>query len=249
MQSDLIERRDGAICRVTLNRPKSGNALSARLVVQLAEVVERCLEGGIDTLVIDGAGKHFCTGFDLSGLAEETDDSLLGRFVRIELLLQRIHSAPFRTVAIARGRVAGAGADLFAACRARIIDGDAAFSFPGASGFGLVLGTRRLAAVIGAVAARDWIVNGRVIGAREALGSDFATDMSPPGEAGARWADVGRPVDLATAGALRVALGEHAPERDRQDLALLVESAARPGLKQRISAYVAALETRRTTPQ
>ena len=249
MSSDLIERREGGTCRVTLNRPQSGNALSAALVTQLADVVDRCYEGGVDTLVLDGAGKFFCTGFDLSDLDGETDDSLLGRFVRIEVLLQRLHSAPFRTVAIARGRAMGAGADLFAACRVRIIDGDAAFSFPGASGFGLVLGTRRLAAIVGVAAARDWIVSGRVVGAREALGSELATDMSPPGESGARWAAVGRPVDLQTAAALRVALGEHAPERDRQDLALLVESAARPGLKQRIAAYIAALESKRKTPQ
>src|SRR3546814_5165189 len=50
----------------------------------------------------------------------------------------------------------GAGADMFVACQRRIVVGEAAFRFPGAA-FGLVLGTGRLARLVGSASACDWV--------------------------------------------------------------------------------------------
>ncbi|CAM5785368.1 enoyl-CoA hydratase/isomerase family protein [Ottowia pentelensis] len=245
--SELLSRRDGPVLHLQLNRPDKGNALSAALVAALAEAVEAAAQDeSLCLLVLSGAGRHFCTGFDLSRLDQETDDSLLARFTRVELLLQAVHAAPFTTLALAHGRTMGAGANLFAACDERWIVDDASFAFPGA-GFGLVLGTARLAGLVGATRAANWIESGRPIDADEALAGRLATRridaQAVDGECERLRARVSR-LNPLTQRAIHTAIaaGRHprGAAGDADDLARLVRSAARPGLRERIAAYRAA---------
>ena len=84
------------------------------------------------------------------------------------------------TVAVASGRTLGAGADLFAACDRRIALTGASFAFPG-PGFGLVLGTGRLAALLGRDAARHVLLSGAELPAEAALEAGLATALLAPG--------------------------------------------------------------------
>ncbi len=236
----LTERWVGSACRLQLNRPDKGNALSRELVQALDEAIQRCTERGASLLVIEGAGRHFCTGFDLSGIAEETDDSLLARFTRIELMLQRLARAPFCTVALAQGRVMGAGADIFAACAVRLVQGEASFAFPGASGFGLVLGSRRLAALVGPAMALRLITTGCTLGTADAVAAGLVTEqLADAASAGAAVdAAAARSADTALYRQLQAATQGDAAHDDARDLELLVRSAARPGLQARVAAYL-----------
>lgn len=237
----LLQRWEGEVCHLTLNRPEQGNALSRELVDALDVALDACAARMPARVVIDGAGRHFCTGFDLSGLEGETDDSLLMRFTRIELLLQRVARAPFPTMAVAQGRVMGAGADLFTACAQRIAVAGASFAFPGARGFGLVLGSRRLAACVGAQRARSWIESACVISDTEAIAAGLATArveavqavLPEPAANG-----TSSLLDDFTAHAIEDAIDGNADVDDARDLAALVRSAARVGLQQRLTAYV-----------
>lgn len=221
------------VTTLTLERPDRGNALSSELVkALLAAVDSACADVGVHTLVLEGAGSHFCTGFDLSDLESVTDGDLLLRFVQIETLLAALWHAPIRTVARVRGRCWGAGADLFAACDQRIAQANATFRFPGA-GFGLVLGTRRLTERVGTDNARRWVTEGVEITANSALTDGLATEVITGDNTA--WPHLAEPlIDRATAARIRTAT--RVDGRDA-DLAALVRSAAEPGLKQRIAAY------------
>jgi enoyl-CoA hydratase/carnithine racemase len=211
------------------------------MVEELASAINTCRRDGTRTLLIEGSGTNFCTGFDLSNLDEEDDDSLLARFVRLELLLQQLYRAPFITVAVASGKALGAGADLFAACSQRWVLEDASFAFPGAR-FGLVLGTGRLALRVGAAQAEAWVAAGKRIDAAAALASGLASmhlDGAPLEAALALSGDAGR-LDGDTLAAIRMAADSRDAADDALDLARLVRSAARPGLVERIRAYRAA---------
>ncbi|TXI20000.1 MAG: enoyl-CoA hydratase/isomerase family protein [Ottowia sp.] len=246
-QPELLSRRDGPVLHLQLHRPEVGNALSAALVQALTEAVDAAThDASVRLLVLSGAGRHFCTGFDLSDLDRETDDSLLARFTRVELLLQAVHAAPFATLALAHGRTMGAGADLFAACGDRWIVGDAGFAFPGAA-FGLVLGTARLTELVGAPHAAAWIEGGQRIDADQALACGLATRHIETEQIDAelgRWGARVNRLDAPTQRAIQAAIAAGRRPRgdagDAQDLARLVRSAARPGLRDRIAAYRAA---------
>lgn len=224
---------------LTLDRPGRGNALSGELVDALLEQVLRLTsQSDVDCLVLQGAGAHFCTGFDLGDLATSSEADLLQRFVRVEQLLQAIWQAPIRTIALGQGRIWGAGADLFAACEVRLATPDANFRFPGAR-FGIVLGTRRLAERVGGQTARHWVLDSAHVDAEVAQAAGLTTGLVAPDHLACSWrGHLPGPIDRVTAQAVRRLTRSDAAERDMNEL---LASAARPGLRQRMTDYLAAL--------
>jgi len=227
---------DGAVRTIRLARPDRGNALGPEMVAAIDAALDAALDGGARLVVLRGEGRHFCTGFDLSDLDALDDGEIALRAIRIEILLQRIHGLPVSTLAIAGGRVFGAGADLFAVCGHRVALAGASFAFPGPA-FGLVLGTGRLAGLVGEGAARRVLLAGATIEAEAALAMGLATQVvEPDGVAAA--IDAGRNaatrLDAPTVAALH---GRTRRADDAGDLAALARSVARPGLKDRILAY------------
>ena len=237
----LDAQLDGATLTLTLDRPGKMNALSAELVEALLAQVDAAQAKGVRLLVLKGAGKNFSAGFDMGGIQAHSEGDLVLRFIRIEQLLQALRHAPFDTMVLAHGRNFGAGVDLVAACARRIATPDASFRMPGLR-FGLVLGTRLFAERVGAARARAVHQVSQTFDAPEALEWGFLTEIA----AQEHWGPVigkaqagasALPAD-ATARLFRVTTADH---RDA-DLAELVRSAAQPGLKERIAAYLARKE-------
>src|SRR4051812_5393146 len=105
---------------IALNRPDKMNALSATMVEGLIAATDEALAAQAPVIVFKGYGRNFSAGFDFGDLQRQSEADLLQRFTRIEMLLQRVASAPSLTVAFAHGRNFGAGVDLIAACSRRI---------------------------------------------------------------------------------------------------------------------------------
>ncbi len=231
---DLICTREDDVLLLTLNRGSKANSLTPTLVEDLITALDQ--PDNVRMAVIRGEGKHFCAGFDLSDISELSDGDLLWRFVRIELLLQKIYHSPFPIVALGHGQIVGAGADLFVACWHRVAAPCAKLKMPGWN-FELALGTRRLAALIGQDAARDMLIDTRSISAEKAREIGLASDLI--GKEG--WEDL-----VTTLGARARTLPTEATTNmlaltgstsAELDLAALVRSAARPGLKARVEKY------------
>ena len=161
-QNAVIITHHNGVTTCTLNRPDKLNALNADMVEGLLQAMEDAAAKDSQLVVFQGAGRAFCAGFDLSDLADMSDADLLFRFVRIETLLQAIYTARMPTLALVHGRCFGAGADIVASCSQRIASADSSFRMPGLQ-FGIVLGTRRLAALIGGDAARDILQTSRFL--------------------------------------------------------------------------------------
>jgi enoyl-CoA hydratase len=63
--------RDGAVARLTLNRPERGNGINRALVSELQSAVEEAdLDPEVHVLALSGRGKGFCGGYDLVESAE-----------------------------------------------------------------------------------------------------------------------------------------------------------------------------------
>ena len=231
--------RQGPRHVLTLARPEKMNALSADLVEALIAALDEAEGQGAKVIVLQGEGKNFSAGFDFGDWQTQSEGDLLLRFVRIETLLQRLAASPCLTVALAHGRNFGAGVDVFGACKWRVSAPDATFRMPGLK-FGLVLGTRRFASLVGAERARTVLEQAATFNAEDALRDGFASRLAAPAD----WARIGDEA-LETAGTLTddsrvqlyAALSQETPDTD---LARLVRSASAPGLKDRVAAYLQA---------
>tara|TARA_B100001093_G_scaffold468270_1_gene488112 strand:- start:4127 stop:4876 length:750 start_codon:yes stop_codon:yes gene_type:complete len=238
-QNTVIVEHNGSITWLHLNRPDRLNAVNAAMIEELIDGLIEACDRGSDLVVFAGEGHTFSAGFDLSGLDQQSDADLLHRFVRVEQLLQTIYQLPMTSVALIQGRCFGTAADIVASCRKRIATPDSSLRMPGLQ-FGIVLGTRRLARLIGDDAAFDLLETSRIFNADDALKVGFLTDIQPAED----WAsnidklaidagNLGGDAKIALLAATRDDNGlDH-------DLAALVRSAARPGLADRMRAFVA----------
>src|SRR5437667_2844597 len=134
MTEDLIKvAEDNGIVTVTLNRPDKLNALVGHMRRDLAEALE---EAGSDphvrVVVINGEGRAFCAGGDISFMAElvERGDAeefgrLLGAARRVVLAIRHMTKP---VIASIEGPASGAGFNLALACDLRIASATATFS-------------------------------------------------------------------------------------------------------------------------
>lgn len=226
--------REGDLLTLILNRPGSANALNTELVESLISAI--AADEPPRLCVIRAEGKHFCAGFDLSDIENENDADLLWRFLRIEQMLQMVAHASFPIMALAQGQVVGAGADLFAACWKRIAAPNAVFRMPGWN-FELALGTRRFAQLVGSHVARDALIDTKALSVSDAAAVGLVTEvLDPEAWPEAMEVTLKRSRSLPDF-ALKHMLGLTVADTRDQDLAAVVNTACRPGLKKRILAY------------
>ncbi len=233
----LLPTTDAGTRTLRLERGDKANALDPGMVEAIGAALDAVAGEPPRVLVLEGSGRNFCAGFDFTGYEALAEGELLWRFVAIEQLLQKLRAMPCVTIACVQGGAFGAGADMVAACTFRLGLPSARFRFPGFQ-FGLALGTRSLAALIGPQAAREILLSGEVVDSARALSIGLLTGAIDPAEGFA--AEVaainGRFGRLDAPSALLALRNTALPAADA-DLADLVRSVVRPGLKQRIAAY------------
>ena len=121
---------DGAVARVTINRPDAGNSLSAEMRDRLTDTFEELSATlGVRAIILTGAGeKHFCTGAGLGGAQRpepprpaDAPDRVLGDISRVirrgwQRLVASILDCEKPVIAAVNGTAAGGGANLMLAC-------------------------------------------------------------------------------------------------------------------------------------
>jgi len=69
--TSLTYETAGRIARITLNRPERLNAIDEKMPGEIRAAVERAnADDGIHVIVLQGAGRGFCAGYDLKAFAE-----------------------------------------------------------------------------------------------------------------------------------------------------------------------------------
>ncbi len=166
----IYEEADG-IATITINRPKSLNALNAEVLQELLDVVENIAQNeDIRVLVFTGAGeKAFVAGADISELTqfnplEGKDFSEKGHEI-----MRRLQDLPIPVVAAINGFALGGGLELALSCDFIYASEKAKFGLPEINlgimpGFG---GTQRLARIVGKNIAKEMIFTGKTISAEE----------------------------------------------------------------------------------
>jgi len=125
---------DGAVARITLNRPDKRNALNAAVIAGLKERLRAASsDDSVRVVVIAGAGKDFCSGADLSQLQQIAQASVSENAEDARSLLELfllIRQIPVPVVAAVTGRALAGGAGLASACDLVLAAKSARFGYP-----------------------------------------------------------------------------------------------------------------------
>jgi len=186
----VLYRIEAGVALLTLNRPESLNALSARLGADLgAGLRAASSDSAVRVVVLSGAGRGFCSGGDLkemaAGLAHPQASGsaivdILRNFHDVVSFLQ-IMDKP--VIAAIHGPAVGAGMSIALACDLRVASEEATFSQAfvriGLSPNGG--STWLLPRLIGPSRAAQLMITGETLGARRAYEWGLLNQLAPEG--------------------------------------------------------------------
>jgi len=176
----------GAVALVTLNRPERANAMNRTMLRELNLACDRAeSDAGIRALVLTGAGKAFCSGFDLKEQAANTPQGIAGWRTALRQdfdAVMRFWHLSKPTIAAVRGPALAGGCELALACDLTIAAGDALFGEPELK-FGAGIVVMLLPWITGPKQAKELLLIGNDrIDAERALQIGLINRIVPPGE-------------------------------------------------------------------
>ena len=202
--ADLLAMLDAGVLTLTLNRPDARNAMSREMNTALQQQLASAeLNPAVKCIVLTGAGKGFCAGGDVKGMAAAGDGTVGAHTIDEAIHRQRINQRatagklfkmPKPTLAALPGAAAGAGLALALACDLRIMASNAilttAFARVGFSGdYG---GSYFLTQLVGTAKARELYFLSDRVSADEALRLGLANWVCAPDDLAARTQQIAR---------------------------------------------------------
>lgn len=178
----LVTIEDG-IAVVTINRPKSLNALNSETLAELGDIaseIEKSKE--VMALILTGSGqKAFVAGADISEMVDATPQEGRAMALLAAETFKKLENMPQVTIAAVNGYALGGGCEISMACDIRVAAENAKFAQPEVNlgilpGFG---GTQRLARLIGKGRAKELIFTTDQIDAQEAYRIGLANKVVP----------------------------------------------------------------------
>jgi 2-(1,2-epoxy-1,2-dihydrophenyl)acetyl-CoA isomerase len=200
--TDLLASLEEGVLTLTLNRPEARNAMSGAMTAALAaQLAAAELNREVKCVVLTGAGKGFCAGGDVKGMAASGDGTVGENTIDGAIHRQRVNQRatagklfgmPKPTIAALPGAAAGAGLSLALACDLRIMASNAilttAFARVGFSGdYG---GTYFLTQLVGSAKARELYYLSDRVSADEALRLGLANWVCEPEELAAKTREI-----------------------------------------------------------
>ena len=189
---NLLAALDDGVLTLTLNRPEARNAMTGAMTGALADQLAWAeLARDVKCVVLTGAGKGFCAGGDVKGMAASGDGTVGDNTIDGAIHRQRVNQRatagklfkmPKPTIAALPGAAAGAGLALALACDLRIMADTAvmttAFAKVGFSGdYG---GTYFLTQLVGSAKARELYYLSDRVSAAEALSLGLTNWITAP---------------------------------------------------------------------
>ena len=157
---------------MTVNRPEARNALTWAMYDALVDACEKAgADRNVRALIIRGSSGAFAAGTDISQFKDFDGDAGVAYERRLDALIDRIERLPIITIAEVDGVAAGGGCALALACDLRICSERAQFGVPVSRTLGNCLSMNNLARlvdIVGPALARDLLLTGRLIDARDA---------------------------------------------------------------------------------
>lgn len=129
----LYDLRDDGVATITLNRPERLNAFTSAMIDAWVDALEDARSNeAVQVVVVTGAGRAFCSGGDVGGMAERPSDI---RGLDHKQWLERVHRVPLAlstldkpVIAAMNGVAVGAGLDMALMCDLRFAAAGTRFS-------------------------------------------------------------------------------------------------------------------------
>ena len=199
---DLLGELDSGVLTLTMNRPEARNAMSGDMTAAMSEQLASAeLNPEVRCIVLTGAGKGFCAGGDVKGMAASGDGTVGNNTIDGAIHRQRVNQRatagklfgmPKPTIAALPGAAAGAGLSLALACDLRIMASNAimttAFGRVGFSGdYG---GTFFMSQLVGTAKARELYFLSDRVDSEEALRLGLTNWVCEPEELAAKTGEI-----------------------------------------------------------
>lgn len=208
-QNILLDTRD-AIGSITLNSPKSVNALSKDMIGEITLALERFLvDESTKVIIIKANGKHFCSGHNLTEMVDGDRSEYKSIFENCTRMMKLLHEVPQVVIAQVQGVATAAGCQLVAACDLVVAEEGARFGTPGVK-IGLFCTTPMIALsrVVGRKQALKMLMTGRLISAQEAERYGLVNTVVPLADLESETMDLAR--SIAEASPMVLKLGKRA---------------------------------------
>jgi enoyl-CoA hydratase len=171
-QTVTLQRHDGHVLIVTLDRPQAANALNTQMALDLMRLFETFQIDlqGLRCIVVTGRGERaFCAGADLKERQGMSDEAWQSQHAVFERMLRALIACPPPVIAAVNGAAYGGGCEIAAAADFAYASSSARFAFtevtlgimPGAGG------TQTLPRAMGERRAKEIILTGRPFTAAE----------------------------------------------------------------------------------
>jgi methylglutaconyl-CoA hydratase len=180
----IVYTVENGIARICLNRPEKRNALNDEMVAELIEAMRiSAVDGQVRVVLLEGAGKDFCSGADISGLEKSGQfgvEENLENARRMASLFVAMRRHPRPIVAGVRGRALAGGCGLATATDMLLAAESARFGYPEVHiGFIPAIVMAILRRSISERQAFEMITSGQIISANQALSLGLVNHVYP----------------------------------------------------------------------
>ena len=158
-----VHRGEDGVAVITLDRPERLNAINRRMIAEVSQALD-AVEGDADArvVVVNGAGRAFCSGFDLKddAAAQPSGIATWRRLLKQDFdFILRFWDFPKPTIAAVHGYCLAGGCELAMACDMTIAAEDAVFGEPELR-FGSVITAMMMPWLVGPKRAKELLLTG-----------------------------------------------------------------------------------------
>lgn len=182
----LLVENIGPVRRLTMNRPGALNALNGELIDAMSEAVTAAgADDAVSVVILRGAGRAFCAGYDLNEDAEGGEHDARHWHEELARSTERMlefTDCPKPTIAQVHSYCLAGGTDLMLACDLAVVADDARFGYVDIR-FGSGVVSMFLPWVVGVRRAKELVFTGEDrVSAEEALRIGMVNRVVPTGE-------------------------------------------------------------------
>lgn len=207
----LLREDAEGICTLTLNRPKSRNALSDELIAEIQGQLDSIAgDRSVRVALFAASGKVFCAGHDLKEVRAKSGlDEFQDLFRRCSDMMLSIIRLDKPVIAVVEGMATAAGCQLAATCDMVVASEGASFATPGVH-IGLFCSTPMVALSrkVGRQASMEMLMTGAPVDAGRAYALGLVNHVVPEGRAMERAREIAG--TIAAKSPLTVAIGKEA---------------------------------------